>query len=78
MSESSLAALIDGTAEAILDAAKVDGLPLMGKLWTLSVEDDSVLLRIQAVNNRPVPRTPPPPPPTKTPPPPPTKPGGGK
>ena len=75
--------LINVTAGAILDAAKLDGLPLMGKLWTLRVEDDSILLRIRAVrpNNTPVPRQPPPPPPPKPqpqpkpqpPPPPPSK-----
>lgn len=78
---SALTAAIDLAAEAILDAAKVDGLPLMGKLWTLRVEGDDIVLRIKAarVNGSPVPRQPPPPPPKpqpKPPPPPPTKPGG--
>jgi hypothetical protein len=65
MDRHQVSGLIDVTAEAILDAAKVDGLPLMGKLWTLTVDDDSLLLRIRAVNNTPVPRQPPPPPPPK-------------
>lgn len=73
----SLEKLLDHAAEEILDAAKVDGLPLMGKLWTLSVEDDSVLLRIRAVNNRPVPRQPPPPPPKPQPKPQPQQPKPG-
>jgi hypothetical protein len=73
-----LAKTIDFAAEAILDAAQLDGLPLMGKLWTLRVEDDAIVLRIRAarVNGSPVPRQPPPPPPTPKPKPtaPPTKP----
>jgi hypothetical protein len=73
--------IIDTTAEAILDAARLDGLPLMGKLWTLTPQGDDILLRIRAVNNRPVPRQPPPPPAKPQPkpakqPPPPSKPGG--
>ena len=76
-----LVALVDFTAQEILDAAKVDGLPVRGKLWTLRIEDDAVLLRIAAVNNTPQPRQPPPPPakpvqPKPPPPPPPAKPGG--
>jgi hypothetical protein len=69
MRASTLSALIDAAAEVILDAAQLDGLPLMGKLWTLRVDDDAVLLRIQAakVNNTPVPRQPPQPKPAPKP-----------
>lgn len=76
-----LTSLLDLAAEELVTAAQLDGLPLMGKLWTLRVEDDDIVLRIKAarVNGSPVPRQPPPPPPKpqpKPPPPPPTKPGG--
>jgi hypothetical protein len=78
MTPETLTDVIDVTAQAILEAAQLDGLPLMGKLWTLRVEGDEILLRIGAgLNNTEVPRQPPPPPPDPEPepappPPPPT------
>lgn len=71
----SLTRWLDRTAEEILEAAALDGLPLMGKLWTLRVEDDEIVLRIRAgLNNTEVPRQPPPPPPDPEPDPPPPPP----
>lgn len=74
--------------EELAERIQLDGLPIRGKLWTLRIEDDEILLRITraGLNGTPQPRQPPPPPPPKPaprpqpkpppPPPPPSKPGG--
>lgn len=58
----------DVLAEAVEELAErlqLDGLPIRGKLWTLRIEDDEILLRITraGLNGTPQPRQPPPPPP---------------
>lgn len=59
----SVARLIDATAETIR-ATDPDDLPVLGKLWTLRIEDDEIVLRIKAakkrINDTPQPRLPPP------------------
>lgn len=58
------AAAIDYAADVIRRTAP-DELPLAGKVWTATILDDEIVLRIQAskVNGTPVPRQPPKPPP---------------
>lgn len=64
--------LIDFTVEKVLDVDPGD-LPLFGRVWTLRIEDEDLVLRIRVsrkVNDTKVPRVPPKEPPPKSSPPP--------